>query len=92
MHDDGNGVGITSGHAPGNDILVIGFSGEEDAALADDPKVLVAEPKVLFMMRSKSDLKVVKRAWISCLPSETEQQEDGEGEDTDTSLWFCGCG
>lgn len=91
MHDDGNGVDITSGHAPGNDMLVIGFSGEEDAVLADDPKVLVVDPKVLFMMRSKSDLKSVKRARISCLPSETEQQ-DGEGEDADTSLLFCDCG
>jgi hypothetical protein len=44
-------------------------------------------PKLSVMMRSRSDLKVVKRAWISALPSETEQQE----EDLDMVFAVCGC-
>lgn len=69
MHDDGNGVGITSGHAPGiADMFITGICGEEEAVLVDDSKVLAADPKVLITMRSKSDLKLVKRVWISCLP------------------------
>lgn len=70
-----------SGHAPGTAGAMIGESLGRAENFSDDA------PKLSVMIRSRSDLKVVKRAWISALPSETEQQE----EDLDMVFAVCGC-
>jgi hypothetical protein len=70
-----------SGHAPGTAGAMIGELLGKAESFSDDA------PKVLVMIRSRSDLKVVKRIWISALPSETEQQE----EDLDMVLAVCDC-
>lgn len=86
---DGTGAGTglvayaddVSGHAPGTAGAMIGELLGRAEDFSDDA------PKLSVMIRSRSDLKVVKRAWISALLSETEQQE----EDLDMVFAVCGC-